>query len=68
MRPSGIPRASPTPTPTSLTDAYAAAGGEPIDPFVTGMFAVIIGIGVVLLGLGLWPSTCTAFKARPARM
>ena len=48
--------------------AYAAAGGEPIDPFVTGMFAVIIGIGVVLLGLGLWPSHVHRLQTRPARM
>jgi len=45
---------------------YAAARGEPIDPVVTGMFAVIIGIGVVLLGIGLWPARSHRIGAHPA--
>jgi hypothetical protein len=47
---------------------YAVARGEPIDPFVTGMFAVIIGIGVVLLAMGLWPAPSHRVQAHPAHI
>ncbi len=47
---------------------YAAARGEPIDPLVTGMFAVIIGIGVVLLAMGLWPPRSHRIQAHPAHI
>lgn len=45
----------------------AVMRGEPIDPVVTGMFAVIIGIGAVLLALGLWPAPAHRIQAHPMR-
>ncbi|HVQ22559.1 MAG TPA: hypothetical protein VMT36_04755 [Candidatus Saccharimonadia bacterium] len=48
--------------------AYAVARGEPIDPVVTGVFAVIIGAGVVLLAIGLWPAGIHRLRAHPARV
>jgi hypothetical protein len=47
---------------------YAAARGEAIDPIVTGMFAVIIGIGVVLLAIGLLPTHAHRTVAHPAHI
>ena len=47
---------------------YAAARGEPIDPVVTGMFSVIICVGVVLLAVGLWPARWRRVQAQPARI
>jgi hypothetical protein len=44
---------------------YAVARGEPIDGLVTGMFAVIIGVGAVLLTLGLWPAPAHRIQAHP---
>ena len=48
--------------------AYAVARGEPIDPIVTGMFVGIIGAGVVLLTIGLWPAGIHRVQAHPARV
>lgn len=48
--------------------AYAVARGEAIDPFVTGMFVVIIGIGALLLAMGLWPRHAQRIQAHPAQV
>jgi predicted RND superfamily exporter protein len=47
---------------------YAAARGEAIDPFVTAMFAIIIGVGAMLLALGLWPTHAHRIQAHPAHV
>ena len=47
---------------------YAVARGQPIDPVVTGMFVVIIGIGGALLAMGLWPAQGHRVQAHPAHV
>jgi hypothetical protein len=47
---------------------YAAVRAEPIDPFVTGMFAIITGLAALLLARGCWPMRRQRFRSQTAHI